>query len=288
MARTISASVGVNAANRKPDVATVQDLLNRVPPLQGGPQVKLKIDGLCWQKTQTAIRNFQSKNIGHKWPDGRVDPGGSTLTRLNAFDEPSPGAQPPPVVEQPVAEWFAYTVPGFKPVIPQPLSRACWAASYAMLRSWRDGKTYGIEEALAKVGSRYVKLYQDNYGLVWHEAQGFYARAGLQCHRSVCYPVETWLKYLRMHGLLAVVATSYLPPIPGTHSRVLDGLAGYRAVTTSGEMVDPNTTFMKIMDPAGGTKYDEPYELFNYKYEAIQVLSNYEKSVNWYFTLAHY
>jgi papain like cysteine protease AvrRpt2 len=284
MARTISASVGLNASNRKPDVVTVQELLNKVPPLQGGPEVKLKIDGLCWQKTQQAIRNFQSRNMGHKWPDVRVDPGGATLTRLNSFDE-----------QAAVAEWFSYQVPGFKPLIAQPKSNVCWAASYAMLRSWHDAKTYGIEEALATVGSRYVQLYKNNQGLPWIEASTFYTKAGLRCHRSVCYPVETWLKYLRAHGLLAVVANAASTPMPGTHSRVVPGLSGYRAVSAAGETLDPNTTFMQIMDPGfGGTQYNENYEVFNSKYEALQVLSNADEakgvppSLSWFFTLAHY
>lgn len=285
MARTISASVGVNASNRQPDVITVQELLNKVPPPQGGPEVKLKIDGLCWQKTQTAIRHFQNRNMGHKWPDGRVDPGGSTLARLNSFDE-----QPP------LAEWFTYSVPGFKPVIAQPMpSNVCWAACYAMLRSWRDGKQYGIEEALSKVDAKYVQIYKNNQGLPWSQAQAFYTKAGLQCHRYMCYPIETWLKYLRTHGLLSVVATMYLPPLPGTHSRVVDGLSGYRAVSADGEVFASNTTLMQIMDPwFGGKKYAENYELFNYKYEALQVLSKYDEaagvpaSLSWYFTLAHY
>jgi hypothetical protein len=116
----------------------------------------------------------------------------------------------------------------------------------------------------------------------------FYGKAGLRYHRYACYPVETWLKYLRTHGLLSVVATTWLPPWPGTHSRVVDGLAGYRA----GEILGPNTTFMQIMDPGfGGRKYNENYELFNYKYEALQVLSQYDQapaSLSWYYTLAHY
>jgi hypothetical protein len=291
MARTISASVGLNASNRKSDVITVQELLNKVPPLQGGPEIKLKVDGLCWQKTQHAIRNFQSRNMGHKWPDARVDPGGSTLARLNSFDDRPAGAEGPPV-----ADWFSYTVPGFKPLIGQPMpSLVCWAASYTMLRSWRDSKTYGIEEALAKVGDRYVQLYRNNKGLPWAEAQVFFTKAGLRYHRSGCFPVETWLKYLRIHGLLAVTATMYLPPVPGTHSRVVEGLSGYRAVTSNGEMFDPNTTLMYLMDPwFGGSKYNENYELFNYKYEALQLLTNYDAAagvpaaVNGYITLAHY
>jgi hypothetical protein len=38
MSKTITASVGINGKNKKPDVETVQQLLNNVPPSDGGPQ----------------------------------------------------------------------------------------------------------------------------------------------------------------------------------------------------------------------------------------------------------
>jgi hypothetical protein len=89
--RTISASVGQGGTNTKPDAITVQKLLNQVPAVEGGPQIPLKVDGLAWHKTIAAIKRFQSINLGHKWPDGRVDPGGKTLARLNDYDTPAPG-----------------------------------------------------------------------------------------------------------------------------------------------------------------------------------------------------
>ncbi|MFN2531627.1 MAG: peptidoglycan-binding protein [Pyrinomonadaceae bacterium] len=88
MARQIIASVGVNGSNRDPDVRTVQELLNKVPPDSGGPVPLLKVDGLGWQKTQSAIKNFQKRHLNFQWPDGRVDPMGKTLAALNTFDQP--------------------------------------------------------------------------------------------------------------------------------------------------------------------------------------------------------
>jgi len=88
MARSISASVGSGGANRKDDSVTVQELLNNVPPDRGGPAPLLVVDGLPWQKTQAAIRQFQRVHLGFQWPDGRVDPGGKTLAGLNEFDSP--------------------------------------------------------------------------------------------------------------------------------------------------------------------------------------------------------
>lgn len=86
MAKQISASVGKGGVNRKDDSITVQALLNRVPVDQGGPSPRLAVDGLPWQKTITAIKKFQSVQLGFKWPDGRVDPNGKTLEKLNTFD----------------------------------------------------------------------------------------------------------------------------------------------------------------------------------------------------------
>ncbi len=90
MARQISASVGRGGRNLKSDSETVQQLLNKVPAHQGGPDVPLAVDGLPWQKTIAAIDKFQKLQCGFKWPDGRVDPGGKTLAKLNEFDSVEP------------------------------------------------------------------------------------------------------------------------------------------------------------------------------------------------------
>src|SRR5690606_26087941 len=52
----ISAAVGANAANRMADVRVIQDALNQVPERSGGPEPPLKVDGLCYGKTQAAIK----------------------------------------------------------------------------------------------------------------------------------------------------------------------------------------------------------------------------------------
>src|SRR3954454_3753279 len=88
MARSITASVGLGGVNRKEDSITVQELLNKVSPEDGGPMPLLAVDGLPWQKTIAAIKNFQRVQVEMQFPDGRVDPDGPTLAALNAFDVP--------------------------------------------------------------------------------------------------------------------------------------------------------------------------------------------------------
>jgi hypothetical protein len=85
----ISAAVGVNAANHLADVRVIQDALNQVPAHSGGPEPPLKVDGLCYGKTQAAIKRFQKEACHFKWPDGRVDPNGKTHQRLKDFFVPA-------------------------------------------------------------------------------------------------------------------------------------------------------------------------------------------------------
>lgn len=98
MARSISKSVGRGGVNRRPDVLTVQKLINanlgKLTPL-----APLEEDGLNGPKTIGAITEFQRRVVRMSKPDGRVDPGGKTLRTLNqgapASSEPEVEPTPP-------------------------------------------------------------------------------------------------------------------------------------------------------------------------------------------------
>ena len=79
----ITASVGINGRNLKPDVETIQRALNDVPANQGRPSPILVVDGDCGSKTKNAIQQFQLKHFGWSGADGRVDPNKQTIAKLN-------------------------------------------------------------------------------------------------------------------------------------------------------------------------------------------------------------
>lgn len=76
----IGGSVGAGGKNESRDVKVVQRLLNKhsLPPLRD-----LTVDGKAGPNTIDAIRHFQSVVVKMRSPDGRVDPGGKTIRRLN-------------------------------------------------------------------------------------------------------------------------------------------------------------------------------------------------------------
>lgn len=78
----INASVGKDGVNAKADVKIVQALLNNFVTRLG--LKTLETDGDCGAGTRKAIREFQKQILGLAEPDGRVDPGGQSLAKLNA------------------------------------------------------------------------------------------------------------------------------------------------------------------------------------------------------------
>lgn len=88
----IKASVGKDGVNAKADVEIVQALLNNFVTRLG--LKTLETDGDCGGGTRKAIREFQKQIMGIAAPDGRVDPGGRTLARLNVSGATPPAATP--------------------------------------------------------------------------------------------------------------------------------------------------------------------------------------------------
>ena len=74
----MKASVGLGGKNSPADVKYVQFLLSDHLAMVAGQG--LAIDGICGPKTQAAITKFQQLNM--LVADGRVDPGGPTIKRL--------------------------------------------------------------------------------------------------------------------------------------------------------------------------------------------------------------
>ena len=74
---TINGSVGVGGKNGKADTRKIQKLLNAV-----FPATLIEANGECGENTKRRIKRFQKRFMQN--PDGRVDPNGKSLKKLNA------------------------------------------------------------------------------------------------------------------------------------------------------------------------------------------------------------
>lgn len=78
--KKISGSVGFKGINRKEDVTFIQGLLNvHIIP---GVHACIVEDGIVGDITISRIKSFQKHFLGARSPDGRVDVGGATLSKL--------------------------------------------------------------------------------------------------------------------------------------------------------------------------------------------------------------
>lgn len=85
----IACSVGENGKNQRSDVVVIQRALNCIIKRNLLiPLLPLKEDGIAGKSTKAAIRLFQQVSLRLLAPDGRIDPGGRTLAKLNSIISP--------------------------------------------------------------------------------------------------------------------------------------------------------------------------------------------------------
>lgn len=255
MAKAISATVGQGGVNRNADVLTIQKLLNRVPSSWGGPTIKLAEDGWIGPKTNAAIWRFQEMQFKHVFvPDGKVNPGMSTIGRLNHIADSSerPGA-PFRVSAEPIVH------------VTQPTDMTCWAAAGTMLRSARDLKCYPIQAVMAIAdagdpGYGYLSKFNANQGLPPGDTKRYTKALGLAVAPPMSFTVQGWRNMMQKHGALGVVGLT-----PFLHIRLTSEMYGDGSVFG---------TFFKVKDPGMATPYDELFINFAKKYEDAANISH--------------
>jgi Papain-like cysteine protease AvrRpt2 len=169
---------------------------------------------------------------------------------------------------------MAFEVGMYKVVLAQPNTMACWATVYTMMTSWKRQASFDIASAVGRVGARYLKIYQANTGLPSAEFGGFLRAAGMSSQPMMNVSIPGWEQLLMLHGLLWVGTLAHPAPASGLHSRIIEGISGDGS---------PGGTSFKIIDPAGGRRYVEPFGTFIAKYEgAIR------KTTGEYYQIRHF
>jgi hypothetical protein len=108
----INSSVGLRSTNIPFDVTNIQNALNRLHIGYGGPEKPLVPDGVCGSKTVDAIQKFQLRHFGWQGADGKINPNGETLAKINEQLGKPPYTEPQvyPPDSPVVSEVFSQTV----------------------------------------------------------------------------------------------------------------------------------------------------------------------------------
>jgi len=155
---------------------------------------------------------------------------------------------------------FDYTVPGTVTVLAQPSGMTCWATVSTMMLGWHDNQAYTIQAAMDKAGSVYRQKFDADGGLSGSEKPAFLSALGLVAEPPMDYSVQGFLDLLKNYGCLWVTTDEDPSANFAIHARIVAGMFGDGT---------PDGTSLRIIDPAGGTRYDETYSAFVKKYEEV-------------------
>jgi GH24 family phage-related lysozyme (muramidase) len=164
-----------------------------------------------------------------------------------------------------------YSIPGTLPVITQPTPYACWAAVFTMMYSWKNDSSTEIRDALARVGPKYVDLFDKGAALDANTAKSLYNDAGLVPIYSFNPTIEGWESLLRQFGPL-YIDVGYNAKSAGTHAIIVTAISGDGS---------PDHTSITYVDPAPGSVFTITFKDFLAKYEA-------QSAVQWPYTIVHW
>jgi nucleoid-associated protein YgaU len=173
-----------------------------------------------------------------------------------------------------------YLVPGLVPLIRQPNSLVCWATAYAIMRSWKEQASYGIREGVASVAEKYGVMVEKNQALPTAEFTPF-LRAARMSHESMAsLPIQEWHNLLKWHGLLWVGTLGVVNRGTYLHSRIVEGMRGNGSA---------DSTWVKIVDPENGRRYEETFSNFINRYEGAFIHSQGSAaSLQEYYQIRHF
>lgn len=153
-----------------------------------------------------------------------------------------------------------FEVEGEIPLIQQPNSMACWATVATMLMSWNEQQSFGIETAMDMAGPIYRQMFDQADGLPASMHQQFAEACGMTIDYPQCYTSEGIYNLLYDYGPIIAITDEDPGEYFAIHARIIKGI---HSDTT------PGTTYLMIIDPGTGTEYNETFEDFSSKFEAV-------------------
>lgn len=144
--------------------------------------------------------------------------------------------------------------------IAQQKSKSCWAASAAMLLTWKNGIPVSESQAAQRAGGSFEYAFNANNGLFGSEIANLAAALNLRVEAPQNYLPAGYHDLLTAHGPLWVGTAIFSKTHVYRHVRVVRGIVGDGGFTTSR---------LYIVDPCGGRDYTASVQQFSTEMETI-------------------
>jgi Papain-like cysteine protease AvrRpt2 len=115
---------------------------------------------------------------------------------------------------------------GIVPMVPQVLSKGCWAAALTMLKNWEAQQSIPIETVLAEGGQSYVDKYKNNTGMLPNEVATFMQDFKLRDASIGALTAKGLAQQIEDRGPLWVIADQDETESFSVHARVITGISG--------------------------------------------------------------
>lgn len=160
-------------------------------------------------------------------------------------------------------------VPGLIPNLKQSKNLDCWAIITTILISWREQLSYNIDTIMDRLGSEYLKIYEDDTGLPINKVNDWLFVSGFIKEESQFYSQTNIREMLKEFGPLVFTTTKEENGLYLIHARIVTGMQNTEGVDSNGECNISNTDSTEIfgIDPTIGMEFTLPFSTFCKEFE---------------------
>jgi hypothetical protein len=159
-------------------------------------------------------------------------------------------------------------VPGIVPAVKQSKNFDCWAVVTTTLISWREQISYDVHTIMERLGSEYLKMYEDDTGLPTNKVNEWTLVSGLVKEEPQCYSQSKIRDILKEFGPVVFTTAQDENGLHLMHARIITGMQN-KWPNANGDCTVSDTDATEILglDPINGHTFTLPYSTFGEQLE---------------------
>jgi len=159
--------------------------------------------------------------------------------------------------------------PGIVPAVKQSKNFDCWAVVTTILISWREQISYDVHTIMERLGSEYLKLYEDDTGLPTNKVNEWTLASGLVKEEPQCYPQSKIRDMIKEFGPIVFTTGQDENGLHLMRARIVKGMQNTKGPNANGDCTISETDATEILglDPVDGHTFALPYSTFGEQFE---------------------